>query len=370
MTPAACSSIPVKITARRRTDRANPIVSRKPRAFGGKAIKIGRRRRGDCRRRRARTRHGRRPGGRGSSAGPRARSHPGRPRSRTPGGDFASTDRAAAIARECKVVDWNDRSSPRNPVQVRSTEARRSIRIPALSIAGSRVAGTAAHRTTVRTTPKPIAGRRGSKKAIARQSFGMSSKWGTRQKVSAAAFGPQPGSPGKPSARRRPRRGSPGSTPAARPIFANTPASSRRMPRRRSNWTTRLRPYALRQILVGSANRTCATRSRAAFAGGGGQRIVGLVFDHRPDHHAHRIERFFQHRELRQQRRRHAFRGLVSGIEIVAERFDHVIGRDADVRRAASIMPSTDASTPRTAPTSRPLTSCPGGTAKKCRNNS
>ena len=65
-------------------------------------------------------------------------------------------------------------------------------------------------------------------------------------------------------------------------------------------------------------------------------------------------ERFFEQRELREQVGLDASAGLVAGPELVAKRLDDVIGRDADVRRAAVIIPSTDVSTPRTAPTSRP----------------
>jgi hypothetical protein len=49
--------------------------------------------------------------------------------------------------------------------------------------------------------------------------------------------------------------------------------------------------------------------------------------------------------------------------EVVAEGFDDVIGRDADVRRAAVDHPRIDPTTPRTAPISRPCASCAFGTA-------
>ena len=82
--------------------------------------------------------------------------------------------------------------------------------------------------------------------------------------------------------------------------------------------------------------QTFSTRSSAAAsARRGSQRVVGLELDHRPHGHAHRGERFLERMELRPQRRLDALAGLVAGPQIVAERLDDVIGRDADVRRAA-----------------------------------
>ena len=62
------------------------------------------------------------------------------------------------------------------------------------------------------------------------------------------------------------------------------------------------------------------------------QRVVGLQLDHRPHRHAHRRERALERMELRPQRRLDALARLVAGPQCVAERFDHVIGRDAEVR--------------------------------------
>ena len=56
-----------------------------------------------------------------------------------------------------------------------------------------------------------------------------------------------------------------------------------------------------------------------------------------------------------QQRRLDALASLVAGPEVVAERLDHVVGRDADVGRACSIICSTVCSTPTTAPKRRVL---------------
>ena len=66
----------------------------------------------------------------------------------------------------------------------------------------------------------------------------------------------------------------------------------------------------------------------------GRQRIVGFDLDHRPHGHAHCNQRLFEWMELRAQNPLDAFAGLVLGPEIVAERFNDVIGRDSDVRRA------------------------------------
>ncbi len=45
----------------------------------------------------------------------------------------------------------------------------------------------------------------------------------------------------------------------------------------------------------------------------------------------HGFQRLFKNRELREQLRWDAFTGLVSGIQIVAERFHHMVGGDPDV---------------------------------------
>ena len=60
--------------------------------------------------------------------------------------------------------------------------------------------------------------------------------------------------------------------------------------------------HALGEILVGRADDHAfdapVVRRRRS---GGGQGIVGLELDHRPDHDAHRGERLFEERELRQE---------------------------------------------------------------------
>src|SRR5690606_16164278 len=64
------------------------------------------------------------------------------------------------------------------------------------------------------------------------------------------------------------------------------------------------------------------------------ERVVRLELDHRPHDDAHRVERLLERMKLREQLRLDPFAGLVVGPKIVAERFDHVIRADADVRRA------------------------------------
>ncbi len=67
---------------------------------------------------------------------------------------------------------------------------------------------------------------------------------------------------------------------------------------------------------------------------GRGKRVVRLQLDHWPHRDAHGAQCVLQRLELRQQRRLHAFARLVAGPEAIAERFDDVVGRDTEVRRA------------------------------------
>ena len=81
--------------------------------------------------------------------------------------------------------------------------------------------------------------------------------------------------------------------------------------------------------------QTCSTRVvLGRDARGRSERVVGLELDHRPDRDAHRRERLLERLELRAQCGVDALAGLVAGPQIVAERLDDVVGRDADVRRA------------------------------------
>jgi len=68
---------------------------------------------------------------------------------------------------------------------------------------------------------------------------------------------------------------------------------------------------------------------------GGRDRVVGLELDHRPHHEAERRGGALGELELRDQRLGQALAGLVAGEQLVAERLDHVIERDARVRDRA-----------------------------------
>ena len=74
----------------------------------------------------------------------------------------------------------------------------------------------------------------------------------------------------------------------------------RTSPLRRSSWTTRLPTHTLGQVLVGRADEDLLdTRDRLRPRRPHGQRVVGLELDHRPHHHAQRLERLLQERKLR-----------------------------------------------------------------------
>ena len=94
--------------------------------------------------------------------------------------------------------------------------------------------------------------------------------------------------------------------------------------------------HALREVLVGRPDADLLDAVvLAGDARGRGERVVGLELDHRPDGDSHGRERLLERLELREQRRVDARARLVPGPQVVAERLDHVVGRDADVRRAA-----------------------------------
>ena len=79
------------------------------------------------------------------------------------------------------------------------------------------------------------------------------------------------------------------------------------------------------------------TRSDAVVVAGdpgrGREAVVGLLVDHRPDRHAEGAQAVLQERELGQELRRHPLARLVPRVQVVAERLDHVVGGDAQVRR-------------------------------------
>ena len=80
---------------------------------------------------------------------------------------------------------------------------------------------------------------------------------------------------------------------------------------------------------------TCSTRaSAAATTAALARRVVRLDVDHRPYRDAECAQRVLEPAELRQQQRVHAGARLVRRPHVVAERFDDVIGRDAEMGRA------------------------------------
>src|SRR5262249_10649344 len=64
-----------------------------------------------------------------------------------------------------------------------------------------------------------------------------------------------------------------------------------------------------------------------------GQGVVGLELDHGPHHNSHRSERPLQRVELDEKSRINPLACLISIPELVAERFNHVIRRNSEVRR-------------------------------------
>ena len=143
------------------------------------------------------------------------------------------------------------------------------------------------------------------------------------------------GCPGSRRRSRRPARGSPGSAQARRRTSHARPRRCGSCSPRRSTCTTRSPRTHCARSLSGVQMQTCSTLVvSGGDARGGRERVVGLELDHRPDRDAHRRERVLERMELRAQRRVDAVAGLVAGPEVVAERLDDVVGRDADVRRA------------------------------------
>jgi len=68
---------------------------------------------------------------------------------------------------------------------------------------------------------------------------------------------------------------------------------------------------------------------------GCGERVVRLELDHGPDPHAERAQCVLERMKLREQLGLDARARFVAGPEIVAERLDDVVGRDAEVCGAA-----------------------------------
>ena len=94
--------------------------------------------------------------------------------------------------------------------------------------------------------------------------------------------------------------------------------------------------HALAHVLVDRADpHLLDALVRRRVRGRRRDRIIGLELDHRPDLQAERRRRTLGERELRDQPFVEALAGLVAGEQVVAERFDHVVERDAAVRDLA-----------------------------------
>src|SRR2546430_2623061 len=89
---------------------------------------------------------------------------------------------------------------------------------------------------------------------------------------------------------------------------------------------------ALAQILIGRADdRLFDAGDPRGARRGRRERVIRLELLHRPDPDAHLTQCVLERMKLRQQLRFYALARFVSGPEVVAERLDDVIGRDAEV---------------------------------------
>jgi hypothetical protein len=89
---------------------------------------------------------------------------------------------------------------------------------------------------------------------------------------------------------------------------------------------------ALAEVLVRRADdHAVHAVVRGRDLGRRGERVVGLLLDHRPHREPGRPQRVLDLGELRLQRRVDPGAGLVAGPQVVAERLDDVVRGDADV---------------------------------------
>ncbi len=139
--------------------------------------------------------------------------------------------------------------------------------------------------------------------------------------------------PGKPSALSPTSASQSGIDAGGTPNFSVTPISVSVVLRIRSRQTMRFAVHALGEVFVRRTDHDLFDGRRCGETSGRGRDgVVGFEFDHRPRDDAERASGVFGESELRKQRGVDAFAGLVAGVQPVAERFDHVIERDADVR--------------------------------------
>ena len=137
---------------------------------------------------------------------------------------------------------------------------------------------------------------------------------------------------------RRPARASRGSTPARTPNFSRTAvlveqrslragrAAPPAVPRRTGRGPCR----ACRSRPARRAGRAAARAAAVASASSASSSTIAHTVD------AERRERLLEQRELRSSAGLDALAGLVARPEVVAERLDHRVGRDADVGRAVA----------------------------------
>src|SRR5207245_9067980 len=94
------------------------------------------------------------------------------------------------------------------------------------------------------------------------------------------------------------------------------------------------RPGALIRTFLRACLTAALSPRRSSRRAGppGGEALVRLALDHWPHRDAHGRECFLERVELRPQRGLDACSGLIARPPIVAERFDDVIGRYAEVR--------------------------------------
>ena len=200
--------------------------------------------------------------------------------------------------------------------------------------------------------------------------------WPNLASTARRSWPPSPASRGSRRRCRRPDRGSRRSTPGRRRTWRPPPSSS---------MISSLAPvvlhdpgaaHALAEVLVGGDDQHLLDAFVGVGHGGGGaERVVGLVLDHRPHGEAASPSRAPPSRGIwAQQLRGHAGAGLVARPEIVAETLDDVVARHADVggavvhqlRASSATTPAARGVRAASRRDGRPDRSA-GGTARRCR---
>ena len=227
------------------------------------------------------------------------------------------------------------RRSPRIPARVLASASRPPRRSRARRAPGWRGGGRAGRRRDPR---------RGSRRGALRRAHRPPTSPGPPESPRGGHSAPAARRPcarrspaGRGSRRRcrRPGRDSRGSRRARRRSARRRRLRPQMWRLRRSSCTTRVpRTHCARslsgvQITTGRRAVSAAAVS-AAVASASSASCSTIAQTRKPAAARHLLQQL----ELRAQRRVDALAGLVARVEIVAERFDHVVGRDADVRRA------------------------------------